>query len=451
MQTDTEMNDTQTAQPERPRRTPLYALYTANAISSVGDVLTLLAIPWFVLQTTGSVAQTSITAVFTTASVAISALLGSLVVDRLGLQRASVFSDLLGGVCVALIPLLYSTVGLPFWALLALVFLAGLCTTPGGTARSVLVPDLAAMAQTSLEGASAATDGINRIARFIGAPLAGVLIALIGASNLLWIDAASFVLSAALIGWAVPAHVVAPARTASAATAQHAQSEMATGVRGYLAHLGEGVRFIGRDGLLVSLIVTVMVTNLLDAGFGAVLQPAYIKHTYGTAIVLGGVTAAFGGAAFVGTVVFGAIGHKLPRRLALGIGFTLAGATRYWILALAPVPWALFIVYALAGFCIGPVNPLIDTVLYERVPTSMRARVFGTVTAGAMVGTPLGALLSGLVATGIGLPNTLLIFGACYFLTTVGLLVNPLLQGIDSTRRKRGGTASVSQTPFSER
>jgi len=43
-------------QPARPaRRTPLFALYTSNTVSAVGDVLMFIAVPWFVLQTTGSV------------------------------------------------------------------------------------------------------------------------------------------------------------------------------------------------------------------------------------------------------------------------------------------------------------------------------------------------------------------------------------------------------------
>ncbi len=55
--------------------TPLYALFAANIISSVGNVLTFLAVPWFVLQTTGSVTKTGITAFFTTIPTVISAFL----------------------------------------------------------------------------------------------------------------------------------------------------------------------------------------------------------------------------------------------------------------------------------------------------------------------------------------------------------------------------------------
>ena len=44
---------------------PIYALFTANAISLVGNVLSAIAIPWFVLQTTGSATRTGITGFFT--------------------------------------------------------------------------------------------------------------------------------------------------------------------------------------------------------------------------------------------------------------------------------------------------------------------------------------------------------------------------------------------------
>src|SRR5262245_53883973 len=92
--------------PTRHRRRPLFALYTANTISAVGDTLMLLAIPWFVLQTTGSIAQTGLTAFVEASAITLAALLGSAAVDRIGLRRASIASDLASGVSVALIPLL---------------------------------------------------------------------------------------------------------------------------------------------------------------------------------------------------------------------------------------------------------------------------------------------------------------------------------------------------------
>lgn len=126
----------QAEEAERTENLPLFALFSANIISYVGDYLMLIAIPWFVLQTTGSVAKTGITAFFSTLPTIVSAFFGSALVDRLGYKYASVVSDVTSGVSVALIPLLYSTFGLAFWQLLVLVFFAGLLQAPGATARA---------------------------------------------------------------------------------------------------------------------------------------------------------------------------------------------------------------------------------------------------------------------------------------------------------------------------
>ncbi|MFI5272364.1 MAG: MFS transporter [Ktedonobacterales bacterium] len=447
-------------QPAARRRLPLFALYTANAVSRTGDVLMFLAVPWFVLQTTGSVTQTGIAAFFSTASVALSAVLSSAVVDRLGYQRASVVSDVASMLGIASIPLLYATVGLPFWTLLALVFVAGLLTTPGATARSSLIPDLARLADVRLERATAAADGVTRLSRFVGAPLAGILIAVIGTSNLLWIDAATFAFSALAVGLGVHARLApqpAPAdqphqpdqpltRDAELdeplllpapqlAHGREADTSTAGPTQGYFARVAVGFAFLWRDPWLRGTTLVVLVTNLLDAGQSGVLAPAFVKQVYGNAVVLGALIAAFGGTAFAGTIVFGAIGHRLPRRLTLGLSFTLGGATRFfWIVLLAPYPIPMIAVQALCGFFIGPVNPLFDTVAYERIPAALRARVFGALTAGAMLGAPLGGLLAGTLAPAIGVEPSMLLFGAVYFVATASLLVNPALRALDAKR-----------------
>ncbi|HEX6799596.1 MAG TPA: MFS transporter [Ktedonobacterales bacterium] len=447
------------SRPVSRRRLPLFALYAANAVSRTGDVLMFLAVPWFVLQTTGSVAQTGIAAFFSTASIALSAVLGSAFVDRLGYQRASVVSDLASMLGVALIPLLYATVGLPFWALLALVFVAGLLTTPGATARESLVPDLADLAGVRMERATAVADGVTRLSRFVGAPLAGVLIAVIGTSNLLWIDAVTFAFSALAVGLAIPARLAphpavveaaapalatapteelgtlelpAPPLAADGEGGTESETGAAAPAQGYFARIASGFGFLWRDPWLRGTVLVVLITNLLDAGQSGVLAPAFVKQVYGNAVVLGALIAAFGGAAFVGTLAFGAIGHRLPRRLTLGVSFTLGGASRFfWIVLLAPWPIPMIAVQAVCGFFIGPVNPLFDTVAYERVPAALRARVFGALTAGAMLGTPLGGLIAGLLGPAIGVEPSMLVFGTLYAAATLSLLVNPGLRVAD--------------------
>lgn len=401
------------------QRKPVYALFTANIISYVGSRLTLLAVPWFVLQTSGSVVQMGITAFVSTLPLVISAFFGSTLIDLLGFKRSSVVSDIISGICVACVPLLANTVGLAFWQLLIFVFLGGLFKTPGGTARSALTPDLAHMAKIRLERANAISDGLSRISGFIGTPLAALLITFIGTKNLLWLDAASFFISALLVGLWVPQ--INPTDPINVETEKAA---------GYLNRLSAGVRFILSDSVLLAIIGTVLVTNLLDQALSAIVAPAYINQVFHNPLPLGWMYGTLGAFAFIGTLIFGAIGHRLPRRLTFGIGFTIGGAARFWIL-LVPILPLLIVVHAIAGLGVAPLNPLIDTISQERVPTEMRARVFGSISAGAFIGIPIGSLLGSFLVAWIGIPSTLLAMGAIYFVTTLSLLINPALKKME--------------------
>jgi MFS family permease len=113
------------------RRAPILALLGTNAVSETGNVLAFVAIPWFVLQTTGSAARTGLTGAAFLLAAVMAGLFGGPIVDRTGFKRASIVADLAGAVTVALIPLLYHTTGLLFWQLLVLVFLGGSWTRPG--------------------------------------------------------------------------------------------------------------------------------------------------------------------------------------------------------------------------------------------------------------------------------------------------------------------------------
>jgi MFS family permease len=402
---------------QQPQRLPLIALLSANAISLTGNVLTMIAIPWFVLQTTGSPSKTGLTAFFTALPAIIAGVFGGTIIDRLGYKRASILADLASGLTVALVPLLHYTIGLEFWQLLALVFLGALLDAPGTTARSSLLPDLGQLADVRLERVTAWDDGISRASRLFGAPLAGVLIVLVGPAQALWLDAASFLLSALLTAWAVPA-----ARRATDEAPQN-----------YFAELSAGIRYIRRDRLILAIVVSVMITNFLDVSLSSVALPVYVNELYGSALDLGLLIATFGGAAFTGAMIFGAIGHRLPRRLTFAVSFIVVGL-RFWVLALFPPLPVLLVMHALAGVAAGSLNPILATVQYERVPATMRARVFGTITAGAFLAMPLGVLITGYALEWVGLRPVLLTLGTLYLITTLSLLINPALREMDRQR-----------------
>lgn len=398
----------------RKKRAPLSALLVANAVSMVGNVLAMIAVPWFVLQTTGSAAKTGLAAFFTALPAIISAFFGGTLVDRTGSKRMSIVSDVLSGVTVALIPLLYYTLGprFAFWHLMVLVFLGALLDAPGGTARLSLLPDVAGMAGMRLERVNSLSQIIARGANLLGAPLAGFLIALMSVTRVLWLDAASFAFSALLIALFVPNPPPAP------------KSETRSK---YVEDLKEGLRFMRRDRLVFTITATVMITNFLDAPLFAVILPVYAKQMFGSAANLGLMIGGFGAGATVGTIIFGAVGHRLPRRMTFAVAFIIVGL-QFFLLASLPSLVVTIAVLVILGLAAGPINPIIMTVVQERVPVEMRGRVFGAITAGAYLAVPLGMLMVGYLVEWQGVRATLLAQAVLYLVVTLSLLVNPALK-----------------------
>jgi MFS family permease len=391
---------------------PLYSLFIANAISLVGNVFTAIAVPWFVLQTTGSATQTGITGFFTILPVVLAGFLGGTLIDRLGYKRTSVISDLASGVTTALIPLLYLTVGLEFWQLLVLVFLGALLDTPGGTARAALLPELAEQAGMSIERVTSLIHVIERGARLVGAPLAGLLIGGMGTANVLWLDAASFFVSAAIIGIVIAAPKLV---------------DKEEKIGKYFDELKDGLRFIAHDQLILSIVVMVMLTNFLDAIFGGVVQPVYVKEVFGSALNLGLLIAANGGGAVVGGLIFAAVGHSLPRHATFVAAFVLTGF-RFWVYAIYPPLTVLIVTTFITSIGAGPLNPIIGAVEFERIPPNMRGRVFGAVTAGAWIAMPSGMLLGGIFTDRFGTFVMMIGLAITFFITTLSMAFIPAMK-----------------------
>ena len=375
----------------------LTALLTAHAISQTGNVVTAFAIPFYVLGLGGTGVEVGIAAFFATAPIVIGGPFGGVVVDRVGHRRAAIVADLVSGAAVLAMPVLALTVGLPFWALLALVFAAGLLDTPGQTARRVMLPAMTERAGVRIERSVGLLDGMDRLARLVGASLAGLLVALFGPVATLFVNAATFAVSA-FITWAF---VAAPTVTPSTATA----SPVAPPVdepASYWSDLAAGFRFVVRDPLMRLIVALVLVTNLLDAARASSMVPLYANDRLGGAAALGLLVAVMGGAALVGNVAFGFVAHRVPRRVMFAVCFAIAGGPPNAAFALgAPLP-VLVATVALAGLAAGSLNPILGAVEFERVPEKMRGRVFGLINAGAWSGVPLGALLGGIAVDTVG-------------------------------------------------
>ncbi|ROS68848.1 MFS transporter [Curtobacterium sp. PhB172] len=401
-------------------RARLRALLAVQVVSRTGNVVTTVAVPFAVLARGGSATDVGIAAFAATVPIVLGGPFGGALVERVGFVRSSVASDLVSGATLLAMPILAWTVGLPFWALLALVFVSGLFDLPGESARRVLLPGLARSAGVPLERAVGHFEASQRLSVLIGAPLGGVLVAAAGPMAALVCTAVAFSTAALLA-----AVLVRPAGDDAAGDDAAGASADAAPTNGYWRDIAEGFRFCVRDPFFRLVIALVLITNLLDAARSTTLLPLYAADALGGAQALGFVTGTFGGAAFLGSVAFGYVAHRVPRRITFVVCFVLAGGPSLLVPALGlGLPWMLA-ASALSGLAAGALNPILGAVELERIPVHMRARVFGLLGAGSWAGIPLGGLLAGFAAEGVGVQAT---FGAVVVLYTVVTLA-PLTGG----------------------
>lgn len=398
-----------------PRRGPLSYVLAANAVSITGNSLTLVGVPWFALETTGSPAKAGLVAFCATLPVVVSAIAGGPAIDRMGRRRVSIASDAICAGAITAIPLLHYSGLLQFWMLCALMAVTGLFHAPGETARYVLVPDLAKIADTPLARAASLFDAVSRGARMAGAALAGVLIALTGAEAVLLLDGLTFAGSALLVFFGVR----------NVRSAEPREDTTPVSLRAYAGELREGYAFLASNRLLLAMTVLVMFTNGLDQSWSAVLLPVHAKDNLGGAGELGMLVALFAGCALVGALLYGAVGDRYPRRVVFTVAFLLAGSPKFVVAALVDGTVPLAVTMTLAGLAAGMLNPILTTVMYERVPDALRSRVAGVTVAGALLTTPLGGLAAGFLIERTDLAIALLTLGGLYFAANLAPAVFP--------------------------
>ena len=290
----------------------------------------------------------------------------------------------------------------------------------GDAARLSLVPDLAQRAAMSPEAANGADRAVVRLGAFLGPVLGGVLIAVIGASNVLFIDTVTFLTSAALVGFGVPSN------------ANHSPTVPTPARGGYLADLIAGLRVVRRTKVTLSMILIATGSNFLNVPLVAVILPVYARDVYGSAATLGVILGAYGAGAFMGTLAFGAVGHRLPRRRTFIACWVISPLIVYGVLSATPPLVVVASVGVIAGVVAGPINPLYMMTIQDHTPPEMRGRVFGALTALAQAGVPAGSVLAGIFVQSFGIVPTLVGMGVAVLVVTSSMFVNPALQQMDA-------------------
>jgi MFS family permease len=416
---------------------PLGGVLAAMAVSLTGTRISVVALPWFVLVTTGSATLTGLVAFFEMAPyVVVKALTGPLV-DRIGPRAVSWTTDLASATAAAAVPLLHALDLLSFPLLLALVALIGAARGPGDLAKEVMVPEAAERGRVPLERATGLAGVTERLASTVGLAVGGSLVALLGPLTGLAVNACCFALGSVIIKLALPRGM--------GHAAEEVPSRAGVAEPGYWRRFGEGFAFLRGEPLLLTVFVMLGITNLLDAAFTTVLVPVWARESGNGPAAIGLLGSVMGAAAVGGSLIAAVVAHRLRRRVVFFAGFLLAGAPRFVVLALDAPMGAVVAVFAVGGFGAGFINPVLGAVLFERIPRRMLGRVKALGNSLAWAGIPLGGLTAGAAVAFAGLVPVLLACGAAYFLTTSLTGLRPEWREMD-----RPGGRGVRERPPEE-
>ena len=375
------------------RKPSVVALLAAEVISTTGSQMTWVALPWFVLVTSGSATKTTFVAAAEVIGIAVLGLPGGRLLGRLGARRTMMACDAARTPLMTVIPVLHWTGGLSFTILLAVSFALGAFTAPYFAAQKVIVPELLGEDEEQVTEANALFQAATRATLLAGPALAGILIGIVGATSVLLIDAATYLVSLALVGGLVP---------------HRPPVEQAEEHRS----LRTGFRFIGRERLLR---VWWPAFALGDAAWTAffVAVPVLVLTRFGHHPgVVGWLIASFG----VGALVGNAISFRFLTRRFEGLGVIAAcamgQAAPLWLLWLPLPAIALSALIFASGIANGLVNPSLHAIVTLRIPPPLRPNVLATAMVGWALVNPLGLFVTGPVLDAFGTTPVLIGFAA---------------------------------------
>jgi MFS family permease len=383
----------------------IVALILAEFISKLGSQLTNLALPWFVLVTTGSPTRMSLVFAVELAPFALLGIPAGSVLQRLGPRLTLLVSDGVRAPLIALVPFLQETGHLTFALLLAIAAVHGVFSIGYFTAQRTILPAVVGEDEQLVARANSLVEGTTNLTNFLGPALAGFAIALLGAANVLWVDAASYALSFLVIGVLVPLR-----RTVSGEEEAGEGGGIWAGL-GYLRH----DRLIARASF--SSLLFGFLFSILIASFPVLAYQQYDHNPR----VAGALAAAFGAGSIVGSLATYALLGRFPGMKMAGLA-TLATAGPLWLLV-PDAPLALpLAALALCGASIPMINAPYLGMLATRVPRALRGKVLQALITINQLAGPIGFVIAGPLFVHAGLHWTYALVAGLATIATANFL-----------------------------
>ncbi|GAA5029321.1 MFS transporter [Streptomyces siamensis] len=375
----------------------------ARIISVLGNGFARVALAFAVLALPGaSAGRLSLVVACQALPQLVFILVGGVIADRLSRARLMVVADALGTVAYAGLAAMVLTAHAPLVAMCLLAMAAGTATALFAPAMDGLVPLV--VARDRLQRANGLLRVGTNSSMLLGLALSGVTVAWIGAGWALALNAASFLVSAALTA---RLKVVGRPR------------QKASGWDG----LREGWReFASRQWLWAVVAQYAVVVAALNANVG-VLGPLTAEQHLGGARAWSVIVTAQA----VGTIAGAGLAARVrvERPLLVAVLCTLPAAAPIALLSAAAPVWLIAVAMFCAGVTSDVFGVLWTTTIQREVPEEALSRVSSYDWFGSLAFAPLGLLIAGPIATAVGTSQTLAGCAALIVLATAATLLSP--------------------------
>jgi MFS family permease len=397
------------------KKLPVILHQLSNFSSVLGNSIVMITIPWLILEETGSPAFAGLVAAISALPGLFISPIGGWLVDHIGRRTVSIGADLLSAMAVVAFPIVALTSGLSSTSIFIIAVIGAIFDPAGYTARKTLLADVAKASDIELDRLNGIHDGFLGVAWIFGPAVAAGLISTVGAVNSFWVAGGIFVFAAMTIAFLRVGNLGQDARDLAEKMGEISNKSIRI-----------GFQVLWNDKLLRTLAISILIiaavylpteTVVLSTYFEDLGQPASLGIVI-SALSVGYAVASFG---------YGWISARLSRKNLVRTTFIGVAVSIIPMSFLPPLP-----ILAVAGFFLGlfwgPFNPLISTLIQQRVPADQQGRVFGVQTAVFYAAPPLGMVATGLSVESFGVRATYLVLAAILSLTAICALLTKSLR-----------------------
>jgi len=375
----------------------------------------MITIPWLILERTDSPTFAGLVAAISALPGILVSPIGGWMVDHIGRRAVSIGADLLSSLSVAAFPIVAATFGLSNPSILLIAVLGATFDPAGYTARKTLLTDVAKASDADLDHLNGLHDGIMGVAWILGPAVGAGLIASVGAVNSFWVSASLFIVAALAISFLRVGDAAKESREVAKTSGEETNSSIRI-----------GVKTLWDDKVLRTLSVALLIIASVYLPTEAVVLPTYFEDVDNPR-GLGFVISALAAGSTVGSFGYGWISARMKRKTLIRL-ILLGSALSIIPMAFLPPLSVLMLSGFLLGLSWGPYNPLISSLVQQRVPAHLHGRVFGVQTAVFYAAPPLGMVLAGLSVESYGIKATYIVLAGVLSITSILVLLTKSLR-----------------------